>query len=240
MNRRIDLHLPLLALLLGGCFTVAQTPYPESPATPAPRAGVGVRLSGFEASVTRYVPITGYSTVWAHSHGHYHHGRYHYGYDYPTTVTTTTYVPQRQTTQAYIIMAEDILTAGGFEVRDTAARFAVDVRFDGPFVTDGDTTLECLTYLFSLTTCDRDSRRWRARLRITDLESGRVLLSRDYTQEYDAFVFSIIPVFGSISAEAVDAEYAQNWCLSALTTRMMADATALMAQAPAAPAAPSK
>ena len=70
-----------------------------------------------------------------------------------------------------------------------------------------------------------------ARLKITETASGRVVFSHDYEQEYVAWSVGLVPIFSPLSAETVQADYIQNWCLSALTDRAIADATAFLSGA---------
>lgn len=216
------------ALALGGCLTVSQTPYPAVEVTQAKASAPTVALSGFEATVTRYVPIYGYATVWNSTPGHYHRGHYHGGYAYPETVSTTTYVPQTQMTSAYVEKAQDLMEKAGFLVSVTNAARSVDVRFSGPIVTDGDELAEFASMLFTAFLADYSRAKWTARLKVADTATGRVLLHRDYVQEYSAWAVGLIPLFSPLSADAVQSDYIQNWCLSALTDRAMADATAFL------------
>lgn len=229
MTIRLAVVAALLAL--GGCLTVSQSEYPAVQLTGAPKGAPTVALAGFEAQITTYVPVSSYSTVWQ-STGYYHHGHYHRGWDYPQTVSTTTYVAQRENmTGYYVEKARDLLEKADYVVSVTNAAHVVEVHFSGPAVTDGDRTAEFASMLFTAFLADRTSAAWSARLKITETASGRVVFSHDYEQEYVAWSVGLVPIFSPLSAETVQADYIQNWCLSALTDRAIADATAFLSGA---------
>ena len=219
----------LCCALLAGCFTVSQTEYPSVADVKAPENAGAIALSGFEATVTSYVPIYGYATVWRSDPGYYRHGRYHYGRSYPETVSTTTYLPQTDITTAYAEKAQDAFESAGFIVGASNATHIVDVKFSGPAVTDGDRFAEFATLVLTLLTADRTDEVWSARMKITDSASGKVVFSRVYEQDYSAVSWGLVPLFGPLSADAVQSSYSKNWCLSALTDRAVADATAFLA-----------
>ena len=86
--------------------------------------------------------------------------------------------------------------------------------------------------LFTAFTVDRTRDVWSARLKITDAASGKVLFMNRYEQEYTATVFGLVPIFSPLSADVVQGGYIKNWCLSALTDRAVADATAFLSSKP--------
>jgi hypothetical protein len=51
----------------------------------------------------------------------------------------------------------------------------------------------------------------------------------DYSERYSALVWGPIPLFSPASSDKTSASKMQGWCLSALTDRAMADATAFLA-----------
>ena len=143
-------------------------------------------------------------------------------------MSTTTYVPQTEMTTAYVTKAQDLVEKAGFVVSPTNASCVVDVKFSGPVVTDNDRMAEFASMLFSAFLADYTTAKWSARLKVTEAATGRVLLNQDYTQEYEALAIGLVPLFSPLSADTVQADYIQNWCLSALTDRTMADATAFL------------
>ena len=57
----------LPAIMLVGCFTLHRTPQTSVLMTRAPEGrDVKVALSGFAATITEYIPVYGYETVYAH------------------------------------------------------------------------------------------------------------------------------------------------------------------------------
>ena len=222
----------IAGMLLSGCFTLAKSEYPAVEMSGAKPAGRCIAISGFATTYTTYTPVYGYSTVWGATPGYYRHGRYHGGYLYPQTLSTTTYVPETGVTTAFAEKAQDTFEAAGFVVGATNAQYIVDVKFSGPLVTDGSRVAEAATVLFSLLTADYTRETWTARLKITETATGRVVLMRNYSQEYHATVWGPIPIFSPFSADDVEPAYAKSWALSALTDRTVSEATAFLATCP--------
>ncbi|MBQ6137278.1 MAG: hypothetical protein IJI73_07900 [Kiritimatiellae bacterium] len=226
-----------LAALATGCFTVHHCDYPEVQMSHAPaEKRVVVQISGFEANITSYLPVYGYETVWRHSPGYYRHGRYHCGAVYPQTYSTTSYIPQTNPTTAYAERAQDTLEDAGFVVGVTNADYRVEVKFAGPMVDDGDRTAEVLWLLLSALSADYGAETWTAKLRIYDAKTGDMLMHHDYAEKYTAAVWGPIPIFSPAGSDQTSHSVMQNWCLSALTDRVMADATAFMSASGAAKA----
>ena len=216
--------------LAAGCFTVHSTPYPESLMTPAGDGGeVRVALSGFEATVTTYLPVSGSTTVWREGPGYYRHGRYHSGFYGPETYTTTTYVPQVSETPVFAERAVELLEDAGYTVAATNADYMVEVRFSGPEVNGGDRTASLLWVVCSLLSADYGAQTWTAKLRIRDGQTGKLLMHHEYSQKYSAAVWGPIPIFSPAFSDVTSSETMQSWCLSALTDRTMADASAFLA-----------
>lgn len=217
------------AVALAGCFTISQTEYPQvvfsRPSGDAP----AIAISGFAATYTTYTPVYGYATVWESTPGYYRRGRYYDGWCYPRTVSTTTYVPETGVTTEYAEKAQEAFESAGFVVAPSNAVYVVDVKFSGPVVTDGDRTASAATLILSLFTADYTHRVWNARLKVTDAATGRVLLHKNYDQDYAASIWGPLPIFSPAGAQETDLGYIKNWCLSALTDRTVADASAFIA-----------
>lgn len=220
----------LLAAFAAGCFTVSHSDYPEVAFTSAPAGRtLAVALSGFEATVTTYSAVYGYSSGWRYDGGFYRHGRYRPGGIYPVTYSTTTYVPRTEITSAYVEQAQDALERSGFVVSPRDARFRVEVKFSGPVVTDGDRTAEILWWICTLFTTDYGTQTWSARLKVYDTATNRLVFSHDYVERYKAVVWGPIPLFSPAGSDQTSYNVMQGWTLSALTDRAMADATAYLA-----------
>jgi hypothetical protein len=217
----------IAALSTAGCFTVNETPYPSvSPsAAPADKA-VNVQLSGFEAAVTTYVPVYGYETVLSSAHGH--GPRRHRLY--ATTIATETYVPQVNNSTAFIDRATDTLEKCGYVLQTTNPKYRIEVKFSGPFVTDGEVAKSAAWSLLTVFTADYGTQTWTARLKIHELATGKVVLFRDYTQKYESLVWGPLPIFSPAGSDKSDYNMMQSWCLTALTDRAMADATAFLSK----------
>ena len=62
--------------MLAGCFTVHHSPYPDVRMSSLPEGRrMAVQLTGFAATLTTYVPVYGYETVYGYNRGWWHHGR---------------------------------------------------------------------------------------------------------------------------------------------------------------------
>lgn len=220
----------LMTAALAGCFTVHQTEYPQVQMTKSSEPDMGVQLSGFEATVTSYVPVYGYQTVWYREPGCYHHGRFYSGGYHPTTTSTTTYVPQTNQTTVFVERAQDALEGSGFVVNAPNARYRVEVKFSGPVVTDEDETVQALWVLLSALSANYSAQTWSAKLKIYEVATNKLVFSHDYSQKYSAAVWGPLPILSPAGATATDYNTMQSWCLTALTDRALADATAYLAQ----------
>ena len=219
--------LTLSMLAFAGCFTIFESEYPAVEMATAGNADVKVQLSGFEAAVTTYEVLYGYET--SYRYHHYYGHRRNYGYWGPSTVMTETYVPQTRATSAYIDRATEILELNGFNPKTDKPEYRIEVKFGGPFVSDGERAAEAAWTIFSLLTADYGVRTWTAKLKIYDIATGKLLMHYDYSERYSALVWGPIPLFSPAGSDKTSVNSMQNWCLMALTDRAMADATAFLA-----------
>lgn len=223
---KINLPAAVLATsLLTGCFTVSETRFPEVVQTSlAPDKNLSVQISGFEATVTTYIPVYGWETVYDSTPCR-RHRRHIHSY---TTVATQSYIPKVENTATYINQATDILEKCGFVLQGSAPQYRIDVVFSGPYVSNGDSALSHAWTLLSLFTAEYGVQTWSARLKIYDNATGKVCLYNDYSQKYESLVWGPIPFFSPAGSDKSSYGYMQSWCLSALTDRVMADATAFL------------
>ena len=218
--------MALSMLAFAGCFTIFESEYPAVERATAGNADVKVQLSGFEAAVTTYEVLYGYET--SYRYHHYYGYRRNYGYWGPSTVMTETYVPQTRATSAYIDRATEILELNGFNPKTDKPEYRIEVKFGGPFVSDGDRAAEAAWTIFSLLTADYGVHTWTAKLKIYDVATGKLLMHYDYSERYSALVWGPIPLFSPAGSDKTSTNSMQNWCLTALTDRAMADATAFL------------
>ena len=218
--------MALSMLAFAGCFTIFESEYPAVEMASAGNADVKVQLSGFEAAVTTYEVLYGYET--SYRYHHYYGYRRNYGYWGPSTVMTETYVPQTRATSAYIDRATEILELNGFNPKTDKPEYRIEVKFGGPFVSDGDRAAEAAWTIFSLLTADYGVHTWTAKLKIYDVATGKLLMHYDYSERYSALVWGPIPLFSPAGSDKPSTNSMQNWCLTALTDRAMADATAFL------------
>ncbi len=226
--------VPLILLsFVAGCFTFDKSEFPETKpsALPSTATNVTATIQGFDATLTEYVPVIGYSTVYVPGHvGHHHVHPGHY-----ETVQTSTYVPQARPDEAFKNRALGILEECGYLTRSATPDFVISVTFSGPAKTDSEMSAEAAWILLTAFMCDFDAQTWGAKLKIYDNKTGRLVFHNDYSQHYETKVFSPIPLFGIAGCRETTGNYMQSWCLTALTDRAMADATAFLANALAAP-----
>ena len=218
--------MALSMLAFAGCFTIFESEYPAVEMASAGNADVKVQLSGFEAAVTTYEVLYGYET--SYRYHHYYGYRRNYGYWGPSTVMTETYVPQTRATSAYIDRATEILELNGFNPKTDKPEYRIEVKFGGPFVSDGDRAAEAAWTIFSLLTADYGVHTWTAKLKIYDVATGKLLMHYDYSERYSALVWGPIPLFSPAGSDKTSTNSMQNWCLTALTDRAIADATAFL------------
>ena len=116
----------------------------------------------------------------------------------------------------------------GFILRAPSPRYGVEVKFDGPFVSDGERAAEAAWTIFSLLTADYGVNTWTAKLKVYEVATGKLLMHCDYSERYSALVWGPIPLFSPAGSDKTSVSSMQRWCLMALTDRAMADATAFL------------
>jgi len=218
------------ALMLCGCFTLHETEPVRVQLSKAPAgADVKIALSGFAATLTEYVPIYGYQTyyveggpVWGH------HGRRGWYPGHYETATTETLIPKISKTEMFLQRASNMLEDNGFLLRTSPADYNVDVTFEGPFISDDERSVEWAWMLCSVLSAEYSVQTWTAKLRIYDNKTGRVVFTQDYAQRYQNVVWSPLFFIGLSGYTRNTFNYMQCWCLTALTDRAMADATAFL------------
>ena len=221
------------ACALGGCFTWHETAPVQVQMSQAPKGGeIKVALSGFAATITEYIPVYGYQTYYVHDGPVWgrHGRRYWYGGHYETG-TSETLIPKVEKTEVFLRRAQNQLEDSGFLLRATPADYNVDVTFGGPFITDDERSLEYVWMFCSVLSAEYAVQNWTAKLRIYDNKTGRVVFTRDYAQKYDNVVWSPLFFIGLAGYTRNTYNYMQSWCLTALTDRAMADATAFLSSA---------
>jgi len=219
----------LLAVGLSGCWSFNTSEYP-SVAFSRPegtKSNLSVAVNGFEAVITEYESVYGYSTVYVpgyYGHRYYEPGHYE-------TVTTQTIVPQVRTTDMFLKRARAAVEDAGFILATSATPDrTIEVSFSGPSIASGDIWRQWGLRLVTVFFCDYVAESWTATMRIRDNRTGKLLLKREYAQRYESNAFGLIPMFGIASCKGTSSAHAQSWCLAALTDRVMADATAYLAK----------
>lgn len=225
MKRRSVFAIGFSVALLSGCFVCSETEFPKAQSVALVKGKeVTVQLAGFAADVTTYVPVYEYGTVFP--------GRPVFGrrraFHYPTTYSTQTYVPQVSTTTVFAERAAEIFEKGGCVLKSADPKYSVEVKFDGPFVSDGDSTVSALWSVFTIFTAGYGTQTWSAKLKIYDIKSGKLVYHKDYSQRYEALVWGPLPLFSPAGSSEISYGSMQSWCLSALTDLAAADALAFL------------
>jgi hypothetical protein len=211
--------------LLSGCFVCSETEFPKArPVALDKGRDVTVQLSGFDAVVTTYVPVYEYGTVFA--------GRPMACRRRPVCYTATyanqTYVPQSSTTTAFAERAAETFEKCGYILQSAAPKYRVEVKFGGPFISDGDSAVSAAWSIFTVFTAGYGTQTWSAKLKIYDIASGRLAYHKDYSQKYEAVVWGPLPLFSPAGSSTISYGSMQSWCLSALTDIAVADAMAFL------------
>ncbi len=216
-----------LAVCAAGCFTLSETAFPQTATTQVPEGkSLSVRLKGFRATVVEYASAYGYDTVWVEGHPR---GRHGWRPGHYRTVMSTVYVPRAVETDAFAERAKTLAETAGLTTMAERPDYVVDVSFGGPFVSDDESGVRALWLVLSLFSADCVANTWSARLKIYDNSTGRLVFHRDYSQRYEAVVWGPIPLFSPAGSSKTSESAIQGWCLSALTDRVMAEATAFLA-----------
>lgn len=232
--KKCVLILPLV--LLAGCFTLHRLPIEPVQMTHAPAGrDIKVAVSGFAATLTQYIPIYSYGTAYVDDGPYFYRPgpgphRGWYGGGHYQTVTTETLVPQTSATDAFVRRAQSHLEENGFLLRAPSPDFTVDVTFGGPFITSDDRSVQFAWMFLSIFSAEYSVQTWTAKLKVYDNKTGRVVLSHDYSQRFEDVVWSPLFFIGLAGYEENTFNYMQSWCLTALTDRALADATALLAK----------
>ena len=231
MNKLRATLLPLVALL-AGCWTFNSTEFPETVLAAPPKDSPArtVAVLGFDTALIERTTVNGYQTYYVPPI-YTGHGRYIHSYrpGFYETVPTTTFIDQRCQTDVFARRAKDALESAGYVIASQTPAWTVEVQFEGPFRSSGEVSKEALWMIGTLFFCDYASTTWNAKLKIRDNKTGELVFSHDYSQKYETNVFGLIPLFGIASCDETSSNALQIWCLSALTDRALADATAFLA-----------
>jgi len=213
-----------VTLAFAGCVSFNETEFPvvSLTALPADRPAK-VQLAGFDAVITTYVPVYGYTTVVGGAGWYGPHHRYSCT-PYASTVTTETIVPQASPTTVFRDRACEALERSGCVLQAPDPQYRLEVTFSGPVITDGDTWTGVAWNVFTLLTADYATQLWTAKLKIHDVRTGRLVFFRDYEQRYAVTVWGPIPIFSPGASSKTKYTAVQSWCLTALTDRTLADA----------------
>lgn len=222
----------LVLTLASGCWTIRETEHPmitiaALPAGKSPH----VQLAGFEATVTSYDAAYGYTTVTGYNGPWYGRHGWHGGGFSSATYTTATYVPQVLPTTAYRDRAADALERAGCILQTTKPEYRVEVRFVGPLSEESDGWMAFGLAVCTLFTADYAGQTWQAQLRVHDLRSGKLVLSRTLSQRDEAIVWGPIPLFSPGASERTTDGVQKGLCLAALTDAAVAEAVKFLAGA---------
>lgn len=213
-------------IVFAGCFTVKESDSPQSSVVALPEGrDVSVKLQGFSATVMDHMTVYGHETVWVSGRPR---GRYGWTPGHYATVTSSTYVPQVRNTDFFLERANTSMETAGFATKAQQPDYIVNVDFAGPFVTDSERGVEALWMLLSAFTADYSVQTWTAKLKIYDNKTGKMVFLHDYSQRYEVAVWGPLPILSPAGSSKNTSNAMQSWCLTALTDRVTADATAFL------------
>lgn len=226
-------RIVVLAMLAGaaGCFSLHQTEFPETEISRLTGRDLAVQLADFEAQETVYRSVYNYSSSIGSTWGLCWRRHPHSGLMTSSTVSETV-IPETKATARYLDQATELLEEAGFTLRAPTPDYQVVVHFTGPIQTMTDKTVAAAWYLLSVLSADYLGTEWQAKLKIYNAKTGKLLFSQLYRQRYQAAIWGPLPIFSPSGADIVVADYAQCWCLNALTRRTMADASAFLLAQP--------
>ena len=217
----------LMATLCAGCFTLMETPYPETVVASLPEGKeLSVQLKGFKAMVTEYIPIYGYDTIWVEGRPR---GRYGWVPGHYRTVTSSTYVPQTSESDVFAQRARTLAESAGLTTMATQPDYIVETTFGGPYVSDDERGVEALWMILSVLSADYSVQTWTAQLKIYDNKTGKLLFHHDYSQRYEVTIWGPLPILSPSGSSKNTFNAMQSWCLTALTDRVMADTVTFLA-----------
>ena len=165
------------AAMLSGCFTLSETPYPETVMASLPEGKeMSVQLRGFKALVTEYVSVYGYDTIWVEGHPR---GRYGWVPGHYRTVASSTYMPQVSESEVFAQRARTLAESSGFTTMAQQPDYIIETTFGGPFVTDGERGVSAMWMLLSVLSADYSVQTWTANLKIYDNKTGKLVVHHD-------------------------------------------------------------
>ena len=216
----------LTAAALAGCITLKETAYPEIAMTSLPEGKeLSVQLRGFRATVTEYLPVYGYETVWVDG---YPRGRYGWVPGHYRTYSSSAYVPQVSESDVFAQRAKTLAESVGFTTMAQQPDYIVETTFGGPFISDDERGVAALWTILSLLSADYSVHTWTAKLKIYDNKTGKLVFHHDYRQRYEVTVWGPLPILSPAGSSKNTFNAMQSWCLTALTDRVMADASAFL------------
>ena len=212
--------------MLAGCFTVKETTFPQTTVASLPKGkDVTVKLQGFSATVMDYMAVYGYDTVWVGGHPR---GRHGWTPGHYTTVASSTYIPQARTTDFFLDRATTSMETAGFTTKAQQPDYVMEVDFGGPFTTDSERGIKALWMILSILSADYSVQTWTAKLKIYDNKTGKIVFHHDYSQRYEVAVWGPLPILSPAGSSKITTGAMQSWCLTALTDRVVADASAFL------------
>jgi len=212
------------ALLFAGCFTIGESPYPDTVMSRPAATNVTVSVRGFDAEVTEFVSVSGISTVYVDN---WYGGRW-YGPGYWVTVPVSATIARPRATDVFRERARSRFEEAGWPVMAPVHDYLVEVTFTGPTEEPNAFWWRALRVVGTLFFSDRAALTCHAKLRIYDNRSGKLLFSREYDQRDEESMWSPVLVFGPLAYEKTCYDYMRMRCLYALTDRATADASSYL------------
>ena len=222
-------NLPVLFSVVGllavsGCWTLSETDYPEVAINRLP-AGKTVLVScdNFGGGPFKYVPVAGHEVM-------------------ATNVDDRLDGPCQKedlrSTNGMGLLAlatsrlqsrvEAGLERKGYTIKHLNPKYAIALTFEGLSPRDYTVLKQLGLGLCTLFTMEKEVVSWKARLRIRDQQSRKIVFEREYEQEYEVSVWGPIPVASPACHPKITENAANCWALTALADRATADAAAFL------------
>jgi len=212
--------LPVLSLLIVGCWTVSETEYPTVAVTPS--QGVRVKLTNFRTGDYNYLPVEGHESMSGTEID-----PLLIGPDRETQTETSWRMQHAASGRRTSRMVAE-LKRKGYVIDMRKPQYVIDVKFSEPTWPDNDVLRQLGYCICTLFTAENMIVTWTARLTIRDGVTNKVLYRKDFEQTYDITVWGPIPVGSPACCEKSSHTGVNSWTLTALSDRAIAEATAFI------------
>ena len=211
----------LSAVFLSGCWTLSETEFPTVDVAQAPAGKtVKVRFENYRSGINRYVPVEGHEVMDPEACK-------------TNEVESSSAWNLRNIASSCLISRSAVeLERKGYTIDRENPDYVISLRFIGPQYYEHDVLRQLGYMLCTLFTADYGAQNWRAKLKVHDVKTGRLVCERDFEQRYEAVVWGPIPFFSPLGSSATNFSVMKDWCLTVLTDVAVAEALDFLAKSP--------